>query len=72
MVRRKRKKSARSEDGDDSGNSNIKLFDQRKKLVRYRKINRIPGIYICGSLQASRWWQSNLARSQISLRTEVK
>ena len=56
VVRRRRKKSARSEHGDDSGNSNIKLnLIKGRSWVRYRDINGIPGIYIRGSLQVLRW-----------------
>ena len=56
MVKRRRKKSARSVDGDDSGNFNIKLnLFEARSLVRYREVSGIPGIYIRGSLQASRW-----------------
>ena len=41
-------------DSDDSGNSNIKLnLIEGRSLVR--KVNGIPEIYICGSLQASIW-----------------
>ena len=69
-VVRRRKKSARSKDGDNSGNSNIKLVYRRKKLVRYREVNRIPGMYICGSLRTMRWVA--VKHSLISSRTEVK
>ena len=57
VVRRRRKKSTRIEDGDDRGNSNIKLnlIEGGRGLVRYREINGITGIHIRGSLQASRW-----------------
>ena len=53
VVRRRRKKSAWSEDGDDSGNWNIKL-----NLIEgrwYWEVNGIRGIYIRGNLLALRW-----------------
>ena len=70
-VVRRRKKSARSEDGDDSGNLNIKLnLIEVRIVVWQRKANGIPGVYICGSLQASRWVA--VKPSPISSRTKVK
>ena len=41
-MRRKRKKSVRSEESESSGNVN----DKRRSLVQYRKVDGIPGIYI--------------------------
>ena len=72
MVRRRRKKNARSEDGDDSGNSHIRLnlIVGRRRLVEYREVNRILGICIHGSLQASRWVA--LKPSPISSRTRTE
>ena len=59
VVRKRRKMSvrnARSEDGDNSGNSNVRLnlIEGRKSLVRYREVNGIPGIYIRGSFASLR------------------
>ena len=45
VVRRRRKKSARSVDGIDSRNLNINLYlIEGRSLVRYRKASGIPGI----------------------------
>ena len=64
VVIRKRKKSVRSEDVDNSQNANIRLnLIEGRSLVRYREVNRIPGIYICGCLQVLRWVAVKLARS---------
>ena len=40
VVRRRRKKCARSEESDSSGYVN----DKRRSLLRYRKVDGIPGI----------------------------
>ena len=64
MVRRRRKKSAGCEYGDNSANWNVRLdLIKGRNLVRYKEVNGIPGIYICGSFQASRWVAIKLARS---------
>ena len=58
VVSMRRKKNARSKDGDCSGNLNVWLNlikKGRKCLVGYRESNGIPGIYAHCSLQASRW-----------------
>ena len=52
VVRRVRKKSARSEESESSGNLNVN--DIRRGLVRYRKVDGIPGINIQENLKASR------------------
>ena len=71
VVRRRRKKSARSEDGDNSENWNVRSdFIKGRNLVKYKEVNGIPGIYIRGSLQASRWVAVKLARSHHN-RTKV-
>ena len=54
-MRRRRKKSVNSKESESSGYLNVK--DKRRSLVRYRKVDRIPGIYIRENLKASRWWQ---------------
>ena len=41
---RRRKKSARCEESESSGNLNAN--DKRRSLVRYRKVDGIPGIFI--------------------------
>ena len=43
VVRRRRKKSPRSEEGESSGDLNVN--DKRRSLVRYRKVDGIPGLY---------------------------
>ena len=40
VVRRRRKKSARSEESESSENLNVN--DQRRSLVRHRKVEFIP------------------------------
>ena len=40
------------------GVKRVNLNVQNKRsLVRYRKVDGIPGIYIRDYLKASRWWQ---------------
>ena len=51
VVRRRRKKCARSEKSESSGY----VYDNRRSLVRYRKVDGIPGIYIRENLKSSRW-----------------
>ena len=51
VVRRRRKKCARSEKSESSGY----VYDKRRSLVRYRKVDGIPGIYIRENLISSRW-----------------
>ena len=43
-VRRWRKKSTRSEENESSGNLNMN--NKRRSMVRYRKVDGIPVIYI--------------------------
>ena len=51
MVRRRRKTSAWSEDGNNSGNLNVGLYlIEGRSLVRNREVNGIPGISVHGSL----------------------
>ena len=59
MVRRK--KSARSEDGNNSANWNVRLdLLKGRNLVRYKEVNGIPGIYIFVEACKPRdGWQSN-------------
>ena len=73
MRRQRRKKSAWREDGDDNGNSNIKLnLIEERSLVRNREVNRIPEIFICGSLQASRWVAVKPTPFSSKTRTKIK
>ena len=51
-MRRRRKKSARSEENESSGNLNVN--DKRRSLVRYRKVDGILGISIRENMKASR------------------
>ena len=44
VLRRRRKKSVRSEESESNGNLNV---NDERSLVIYRKVDRIPGIYIC-------------------------
>ena len=61
---RRRRRSPRSEDGDDSGNSNIKLnLIEGRSLVRYREVNGIPEIIFVEACKPRDGWQSYLARS---------
>ena len=53
VVKRRKKKSARSEESERSGNMNV--TDKRISLVRYRKVDRILGIYTGDNLKASGW-----------------
>ena len=53
QVVRRRKKSSRSEKTESCGNLNVN--DKRRSLVRYRKVDGIPGINIRENLKASRW-----------------
>ena len=50
--------SARSEESDSSGNLNVMMnLNKGRSLVWYKKVDVIPGIFVCRDLQASRWWQ---------------
>ena len=40
--------------GYEYGNLNV---NDKRTLVMYRKVDRIPGTYIHISLKALRWWQ---------------
>ena len=66
-----RKKRARKEDSDISGDLSKVNFDQRKKKFgEVQEVHRIPVIYTHGSLQASRWVV--VKPSPISWRTRTK
>ena len=52
IVRRRRKKIARSEESESSGNLNVN--NKKRSLVRHRKVEGILGIYIRENLKASR------------------
>ena len=41
VLSQRRKKSARSEESEINGNLNVN--DKRRSLVRYRKVDRMPG-----------------------------
>ena len=46
-VVKRRKKSARSEDGGNSGNLNVRLnLIEGRSLVRYSEVKGIPGIFV--------------------------
>ncbi len=68
VVRRRRKKSARSEESESSGNVNVN--NKRRSLVMYRKVDGIPRIYIRESLKAAR--QVVVKPSPIASRTRTK
>ena len=66
-MRRRRRKSARSEDSENSRNLNV---NDIRSFVRYRKVDEILGIYIRESLKASRWVA--VKTSPIASRTRTK
>ena len=48
VVIRRRRKSVRSEDVDNRRNANVSLnLIEGRSLLRYRKVNGIPGLHIC-------------------------
>ena len=63
-MRRRRNKSAR---GECSENLNV---NNRRRLMRYRMVDDIPGIYIRENLKASRWVA--VKPSPIASRTRTK
>ena len=68
VVRWWRRKSARSEESESSGNLNVN--NKRRSLVRYRKVYGIPRIFIRVNLKALRWVA--VKPSPISLGTRTK